>query len=93
MIRTPMKKIGKSMKTAIFFSLLLFINYILLILVIMPCKNLFCLSLFLDSETLIPFYADSVFYLLSILFFILSTFKNPGYLEKPKNISFLVIIF
>ena len=38
------------------------------------------------------FIIDTVLIGLSVIFFAISAFKDPGYLKRPKNVSFLVIL-
>jgi hypothetical protein len=44
----------------------------------------------LDLEDIGWFVADTVIMGLSLLFFALSSIKDPGYLKKPTKVSFLV---
>jgi ankyrin repeat protein len=41
MIKTPLKLMRKSVSTPLFFITLILLNYVILILFILPCKNLF----------------------------------------------------
>jgi uncharacterized membrane protein len=44
-----------------------------------------------DFDNIGWFIADSALIVMSFFFFMMSAVKDPGYLKKPKNISFLVI--
>lgn len=96
MVKTPLKLMRKSLSTSLFFITLIVINFALISFLILPCKiinNLLYFN-FLDyNEDCFPwFIADSTLFFFTFLFFVLSSFKDPGYLTKPKNISFLVFI-
>lgn len=83
MIKTPLKLMRKSVSTPIFFLILILLNYFIITFMVCPCKNLQCLLIIVVND-LGWFIAISVFFGLSLLFFILSAFADPGYLKKPK---------
>lgn len=83
MVKTPLKLMRKSASTPIFFTGLISINYLILSLFILP---------FYDGDWKFWFFFDSAIIALTILMFILSACKNPGYLKKPDNISFLTML-
>jgi palmitoyltransferase len=80
MIKTPLKYLRKSATTPLFFIGLMLLNYGLLTFSILPYFNNDCTPWF---------GVTSVFFFMTFLFFILSAFKDPGYLTRHKKISFL----
>ena len=95
MIKTPLKLMNRSMTTPFFFMGIISISYILLLLCIFPCKNILnnLIIYIVIINTMAWFVIDTALIGLSFLFFLLSACKDPGYLQKPKKISFLVNIF
>ena len=49
-------------------------------------------KLLIDLDTNAWLVADTALMFLSLLFFTLSSIKDPGYLHKPTKVSFLVSI-
>ena len=70
MIKTPLKQVRKSMKTTLLFGSLILFNYLVLIFIIMPY-----------SSAVDWFYFDTLFFAVTIVFYLLSTFKDPGYVN------------
>ena len=70
----------------------MFLTFILLLFVVMPCKfyivNNLCIVIESNSQTitLIALYA------LTKILLAATCLKNPGYLEKSKNVSFIRLV-
>jgi hypothetical protein len=84
MVKTPLKLMTKSLLTPAFFLSLLVISYLILILVIFPVV--------VPAKGPSWFIVDTIAFACTLVCFCAATFRNPGYLEKPKGISFLVRI-
>lgn len=93
MVKTPLKLMRKSASTPLLFTGLIGINYLILSLVVLPCKFTLSFNLYYivyNDDCAKWFYFDTAVIALTFLMFILSACTNPGYLKKPDNISFLV---
>lgn len=90
MIKTPLKLMKKSVTTPLFFIFMIILSYVLMILLVFPCKQYSLINclVFLSQSW---FIVDTIMLGLSVIFFAMSAFKDPGYLQKPKNVNFLVI--
>lgn len=86
--------IRKSISTPLLFIILMTLNMGALAILILPCKQNWSLIGHIDYnyDCMTWFYADSAIFSLTILFFSLSSFVNPGYIEPPEQVSFMVII-
>ena len=92
MIKTPLKLMKKSVTTPLFFIFMIILSYVLMLLLVFPCKqNILSLINCLVFLSQSWFIIDTIMLGLSVIFFAMSAFKDPGYLEKPKNATFLVI--
>lgn len=83
MVKTPLMLMRKSVTTPLFFMGLILLNYLVLSFVILP---------FYQSSCELWFYIDSGFIGTTLLLFMICSFKDPGYLKKPDNISFLSML-
>jgi len=71
----------KSISTPLFFIGIILLCYLLLLLFVFP---------FFTSLGL--FIVDTSMMALSVLFFAIAAFRNPGYLERPKSTTFLNLL-
>lgn len=79
MIKTPLKLMTKSMTTPLFFIFMILLSYLLLLLLVFPCKYTW-LSHSSDFLSRSWFIVDTIMLGLSVIFFAISAFKDPGYL-------------
>jgi hypothetical protein len=93
MIKTPLKLMRKSIVTPTFFMLLILVNYFILLFIILPCKLYSQLTLLIDFTNQVWFIINTILFALTLFFFVLSAFADPGYLKKPKDLQFLVSDF
>lgn len=76
-IKTPLKKLTKNYRTFVIYVLLMLITFIQLHLFVLPFGPFFKNR----------FYVDCQFIVLNF-FFLRAAFKNPGYVQKIKNLNF-----
>lgn len=83
MLRTPLKKTEKELSSTITFFCLIGVTYLILLLFILPCNHSHLNSLVLHDAW---FIVDTLAYLSTLMLFLISMFRDPGYLRKPDGI-------
>ena len=81
MLKTPLKLMRKSKKTPLFFLFLIMLNYLILLFMIFPKLN-----------STGWFTIDTLAVAVVFLFFAFCSFKDPGYLTKAEDVSFLTML-
>ena len=84
MLKTPLKLTKKNYKTVWLFILLILITYLLMLIFVFPSKNIIYISFYyIVLSSAKWFYVDTIAFGFSILFYVMSSAKDPGFLQKP----------
>jgi len=78
MLKTPLKKMGKSLRMPIVFLLLFLAATFALASLLYPI-----------FQNIQQVYASAAAQGLTLFFWLVSAFKNPGFIKKPKQVDFL----
>jgi len=78
---SPMKKMNKSIKLPLIFILSHVMIYGLL--------STFCFKVWVDEHNEILIYSNIAIEAVAVLFWLIASIKDPGFIQKPKDVDFM----